>query len=516
MKIYYKILVALLLGTLLANATRAQQLRTSPTSDPRAVATRSAQVHLVKFVVPGVFGNAASTEEKFGNIGADISTPISPLTLQTMIATTLGGQKFPDGTEQKTVAAGNAPLFSIAHDATLNGNGTVATPLGIAAGGIGTIQLANNAVTAAKLANGTVVRSLNGLFDNVNVAAGANITITSTGNTLTIAAPNALNTVAHDATLIGDGSTSSPLSVSVPLTLRGSAIFGPVLNVTPTAESGIGIISRGGNSVGAGGTGLVAQGGNSTTSVGGRGIRVTGGDGDDGGEGVSIDAGSAITSGFGGNGISVIGGFGKGTGKQGGTGLIVVAGGGLDGATNGKAGLFFGDVSISGNLSKGGGSFKIDHPLDPENKYLYHSFVESPDMKNIYDGTITTDGNGEATVTLPDWFEALNQDFRYQLTVIGTFAQAIVAQKIKGNRFVVKTNAPNVEVSWQVTGIRHDAYANKNRIPVEELKPEDERGLLLHPDAFNQPEEKGVQFVKIPLQIDRVKAARETSKQRQQ
>src|SRR5262249_27177775 len=145
-------------------------------------------------------------------------------------------------------------------------------------------------------------------------------------------------------------------------------------------------------------------------------------------------------------------------------------GDGLNGATKGVAGEFLGDVNISGNLAKGGGSFKIDHPLDPENKFLYHSFVESPDMMNIYNGTVTTDAAGDATVTMPDWFEALNQDFRYQLTVIGTFAQAIVSQKMNGNRFAIETNSPNVEVSWQVTGIRHDAYANMHRIPVEEQK----------------------------------------------
>ena len=68
---------------------------------------------------------------------------------------------------------------------------------------------------------------------------------------------------------------------------------------------------------------------------------------------------------------------------------------GQNGATPGDAGHFVGNVDISGNLSKGGGSFKIDHPLDPENKYLYHSFVESPDMKNIYDGNVVTDENGD-------------------------------------------------------------------------------------------------------------------------
>jgi hypothetical protein len=156
------------------------------------------------------------------------------------------------------------------------------------------------------------------------------------------------------------------------------------------------------------------------------------------------------------------------------------------------AGRFSGNVTVSGTLSKGAGSFKIDHPLDPENKYLYHSFVESPDMKNIYDGNVVTDNKGEAVIEMPEYFETLNSDFRYQLTVLGTFAQAIVAEKIKGNRFVIRTSAPNVEVSWQVTGIRQDAFAKKNRIKVEVEKDERDRGYYLHPDAFNLPEERSI------------------------
>jgi hypothetical protein len=150
--------------------------------------------------------------------------------------------------------------------------------------------------------------------------------------------------------------------------------------------------------------------------------------------------------------------------------------------------------NFSGNVSKGGGSFKIDHPLDPENKYLYHSFVESPDMMNIYNGNITTDAAGDAIVTMPEWFESLNTDFRYQLTVMGQFAQAIVSEKMTGNTFKIKTSLPNVEVSWQVTGVRQDAFAKKNRIPVEELKPETERGTYLHPTAFGKTEEQGVRW----------------------
>jgi hypothetical protein len=162
------------------------------------------------------------------------------------------------------------------------------------------------------------------------------------------------------------------------------------------------------------------------------------------------------------------------------------------GGTTNLAGKFIGDVQITGTLSKGGGSFKIDHPVDPENKYLYHSFVESPDMMNVYNGNITTDASGLANVELPTYFMALNQDFRYQLTVIGTFAQAIVSEEVSNNRFVIKTNEPSVKVSWQVTGIRKDPYAEKNRIHKEVDKAPNERGLYLHPEAYGQPKSKSI------------------------
>ena len=53
--------------------------------------------------------------------------------------------------------------------------------------------------------------------------------------------------------------------------------------------------------------------------------------------------------------------------------------------------------------------------MNSANKYLSHSFVESPDMKNVYDGMVTLDNKGEAEIDLPDWFGALNKDYRYQL-----------------------------------------------------------------------------------------------------
>ena len=377
-------------------------------------------------------GNSNIFEDKFGNIGIGTTTPTSLLTIRGMVEITLGGLKFPDGSLQTTAFNANQ-----------------------------------------------VVRSLNGLTGDVQLAAGANITITPSGNTLTIAATNALTGVTHNATLTGNGTQASPLGVAVPLVLNGAGGISGIIEATNTTTGAPGVLAQGGDSDSliSGGEGVIARGGDGNSS--------------DGGEGVQA-----------------VGGAGSGAGKFGGHGIVAFAGSGLNGATSGLAGQFVGNVQVTGTLSKGGGSFKIDHPLDPENKYLSHSFVESPDMMNIYNGNVTTDDNGNAVIEMPDYFSALNRDFRYQLTVIGTFAQAIVAEKVKGNRFRIKTNAPGVEVSWQVTGIRQDAWAGKNRIPVEEDKPERERGHYLHPEAFDQPEEKSVNWARDPELMQQLKQRR--------
>lgn len=148
------------------------------------------------------------------------------------------------------------------------------------------------------------------------------------------------------------------------------------------------------------------------------------------------------------------------------------------------------NLSCGGTLSKGGGSFKIDHPLDPENKYLYHSFVESPDMMNVYNGNVQLDENGEATVEMEDWFEALNRDFRYQLTPIGAAAMLYVAEEITGQSFKIAGGVPNMKVSWQVTGIRQDPFANENRIPTEVEKEDINKGKYLHADAWSKVKNK--------------------------
>ncbi len=157
----------------------------------------------------------------------------------------------------------------------------------------------------------------------------------------------------------------------------------------------------------------------------------------------------------------------------------------------------FGNAQLPGELtvgvvSKSSGDFKIDDPIDPGGKYLRHSFVESPDMMNIYNGNITTNADGLAVVEMPAWFEALNRDFRYQLTVIGQFAQAIVGSEMADRKFTIRTDKGKVKVSWQVTGIRQDAWANAHRIPTEEVKPPIEQGHYLHPELFGAPPEMSI------------------------
>jgi hypothetical protein len=152
---------------------------------------------------------------------------------------------------------------------------------------------------------------------------------------------------------------------------------------------------------------------------------------------------------------------------------------------SGTALVVSGNATVSGSLSKGGGSFKIDHPLDPENMYLYHSFVESPDMMNVYNGNIVLDDAGEAWVVMPDYFESLNRDFRYQLTALGAPGPGLyIAQEVTEGRFQIAGGTPGLQVSWQLTGIRQDPYAEMNRIQVEVEKPENEQGTYLYPEAY--------------------------------
>ena len=151
-----------------------------------------------------------------------------------------------------------------------------------------------------------------------------------------------------------------------------------------------------------------------------------------------------------------------------------------------------GDLDVRGTLTKGAGTFKIDHPLDPARKYLSHAFVESAEMKDLYDGVVLLDACGEACVELPYWFEALNRDFRYQLTCLGGYAPVYVAEKIRDHRFKIAGGKAGMEVCWLVTGIRHDSYAQAHPLIVEQEKGEPELGSYRHPELYGKQDEEEI------------------------
>ncbi|ABF41110.1 hypothetical protein Acid345_2109 [Candidatus Koribacter versatilis Ellin345] len=286
-----------------------------------------------------------------------------------------------------------------------------------------------------------------------------------------------------------------------------------------------GTFFAGTSSYSASGEGVYAQGGSSNPSdnhssagyafngyggqANGLSLEGLGGGGGVGGTG----GGSSHPGGHGGAGAYLTGGSvsaatgsnsaGPGVIAQGGYATAGTAGDGIDaypgtGTYKGYAGNFHGDINVDGKILAGTKDFKIDHPLDPANKYLYHASVESSEMINVYSGNVTTDATGEAIVHLPKWFEAVNGDFRYQLTPIGQFAQVIVATEISNAQFRIKTDKPNVKVSWQVTGVRHDAFAKANPLNVEEDKPEQERGYYIHPEYYGASNEKQIENARHP------------------
>lgn len=170
------------------------------------------------------------------------------------------------------------------------------------------------------------------------------------------------------------------------------------------------------------------------------------------------------------------------------TGLLLVPAFALSQLTLTGDVKFLGDLSVGGTLAKGGGTFLIDHPLKPKSHLLYHSFVESPDVKNIYDGVAKLNDAGEAAIALPDYFEALNKDFRYQYFPLGeSMPNLYIKEEIENNRFVVAGGTPGGRVSWQVTGIRHDPFIEAYPIEVEVEKGPDQivdKGEYLFPEGY--------------------------------
>ncbi|MBZ5589301.1 MAG: hypothetical protein LAO05_12135 [Acidobacteriia bacterium] len=327
--------------------------------------------------------------------------------------------------------AENSPasgLTSVAHDGTLTGNGTTATPLGIASGGVGTTQLGGGAVSKGKLS------AAGGTDGQVLGTDGSALTWQNDG--LKLPYTGAARTLGT--------------AFTVNNTANGYGIYG---TTTSTENAGVGGVNNSG-------TGVYGYGG------------------------VGVEGRSEVSNGYGVFGFCL--------------------------TTSPYAGYFGGKVRVVGNFSvTGTKSFVIDHPLDPENKELWHAAVESSEVLDMYSGNTVTDGEGKAVVQLPGWFQALNTDFRYQLTCIGAFAQAIVEREIEDNRFSIRTSRPNVKVSWQVTARRNDAMMQAHPFVAERDKPEAERGSYLSPLEHGQPREKGVEWALHPEMMREIEAERQ-------
>jgi len=112
----------------------------------------------------------------------------------------------------------------------------------------------------------------------------------------------------------------------------------------------------------------------------------------------------------------------------------------------------FGDLEVSGTVEASNISLKRTDPIAKGT--VSHNLVAGPEPMNQYSGNVFLNGRGEAWVNLPDYCQALNSDFRHQLTPIGTSAPNLyVAQKIEDNRFKIAGGQPNMEVSWMVMGV---------------------------------------------------------------
>jgi len=123
-----------------------------------------------------------------------------------------------------------------------------------------------------------------------------------------------------------------------------------------------------------------------------------------------------------------------------------------------------GDVSIVGALSKGSGSFKIDHPLKPDTHHLVHSFVESPQADLIYRGQIDL-VNGKATVNIDEagrmtegTFEAFNCNV--QCFTTNENGWTCVRGSVSGNILTIEAedNTCTDTISWMVIGERCDQH----------------------------------------------------------
>ena len=125
-----------------------------------------------------------------------------------------------------------------------------------------------------------------------------------------------------------------------------------------------------------------------------------------------------------------------------------------------------GDINCTGTLSKGSGSFKIDHPLEimSNTHNLYHSFIEGPKADLIYRGKVDL-VNGSASINLDTvsnmtsgTFEVLNRNV--QCFTSNESDWDAVKGSVSGNTLTISCQnaSSTANVSWLVIGERKDKH----------------------------------------------------------
>ena len=304
------------------------------------------------------------------------------------------------------------------------------------------------------------------------------------------------NTGSGDAIRIGAAGEDG---IQIENATYGLYAFSPTedgLLVSGAGENGLDIEDSGGPGIQVTGTGIAAELSGDSTSV----LEIRNQDGNDGiqileanDDGVQVENASY---GVYANGVTKDGLLVRGAGDDGvdvaGADHGIIAEGDTDADGQGYAGRFLGDVDVSGTLNANSKNFKIDHPQDPTGKYLKHSTIESRSRLNVYTGNVTLDGNGAATVDLPEYVEAINRDYRYQLTAIGGAAPRLhIAAELDNNSFRIAGGEANMKVSWQVTGIRDDAWAREHPFQTVVRKPAAKQGTYRNPAARGAPTSQG-------------------------